>query len=217
MKIFVVEEYNKIYKKSNNIFGNKPEKMLIDFVEKNKIGKFALDIGAGQGRNSFFLAEKGFITDALEPSSVAVEFLNKQNKYDNLTVCKSDFKNFFPEKKYDLILIFGLLQILSYNECRLLAEKVSFLSKKGTIVFVTSFSEKDDSFIKIKEDYAEYKRNFFKKINNQFRSFPNIREISEFFSGFEIKDQKEYTGPIHRHGNNLPEKHEMIELILIKK
>ena len=131
-----------------------------------------------------------------------------------MNIFKSSFENFKSDKKYDLILIFGLIQILFYNQSLILAEKVSSLSKKGTTVLITSFSEKDDTFNFYKNNYQEYRTNYFVNIENKYRSFPSITEITELFSGFELTMQNEYTGPMHRHGNNPPEKHEMIELTL---
>ena len=159
-----MDDYNKTYKEAGDIFGKFPEKMLINFVETAVKKGFSLDIGAGQGRNSFYLAEKGFSIDAADSSEVAVEFMRKNNKFSNLNILKSSFENFNSDKNYDLRLIFGLIQILSYNQSLILAEKVSSLSKKGTTVLITSFSEKDDTFNFDKNNFQEYRTNYF--VNN---------------------------------------------------
>ncbi len=64
--------YDKTYTNIKNMFGEEPEKTLIKFI--NKIDKFkpVLDIGAGQGSNSVYLASNGFSVDAVDPSGVAI-------------------------------------------------------------------------------------------------------------------------------------------------
>jgi len=208
-----MEDYNKTYRAANDIFGKHPEKVLINFLKDDVKNGYALDIGAGQGRNSFYLAENEFIVDAIDTSEVAVDFIKKNNKFNNLNVFKADFKTFTSSKEYDVILVFGLIQILSYEACTQLANNVLSLSKKGTYLFISSFSEKDDTFAYFKNNFKEYKNNYFVNSENKYRSFPSINEIEHLFSGFKLVIQNEYTGPLHSHGNNILEKHEIIELV----
>ena len=69
--------YDKTYKEFNNVFGGAPEEILVEFFDKIDKTKFVLDIGGGQGRNSIFLAEKGFQVEAIDTSIIAVETLTE--------------------------------------------------------------------------------------------------------------------------------------------
>ncbi len=45
--------YDKTYKEIKNVFGSEPEEILKKYYERIEIANPILDIGAGQGRNSF--------------------------------------------------------------------------------------------------------------------------------------------------------------------
>ena len=66
--------WNEKYK--NDSFPNEPSDLVKKFYTLSR-GKKALDIAAGLGRNSIFLAQKGFYVDAIDISDVAVEKLKK--------------------------------------------------------------------------------------------------------------------------------------------
>jgi tellurite methyltransferase len=67
------------------------------------IGK-ALDIACGNGRNSLFLAGKGFSVDAVDISAVAIHHLAGETP-DNLNVVRADLDTWtMPENRYDLVL-----------------------------------------------------------------------------------------------------------------
>lgn len=70
------------------------------FYRLSRKGK-ALDIAAGLGRNSLFLAEKGFEVDAVELSDVAVEKL--KNLHKNINVIQEDL-DFSVFQRRDTIL-----------------------------------------------------------------------------------------------------------------
>ncbi len=73
----------------------------------------ALDIATGQGRNALYLAERGFVVEAVDISEVGLEEARRQAGAKGLSV---DFKQAdlgsaeFPESEYDLIVNFNFLQ-----------------------------------------------------------------------------------------------------------
>ncbi len=66
-------EFNAAYRASNQYFGDKPEKILLEHASRLDTNRPGLDIGAGQGRNAVFLAQSGIRVDAIDPSAEAVE------------------------------------------------------------------------------------------------------------------------------------------------
>jgi len=83
-----------------------PFHLVKKFLPKIKIG-VALDIGTGNGRNSFFLAQNSFGVEAFDIDKQNVKNLKILAKQLNLNIKarKSDVKKFkFQSKKYDLIL-----------------------------------------------------------------------------------------------------------------
>jgi SAM-dependent methyltransferase len=65
-------------------------------------GKKALDIAAGNGRNSLFLAKRGFGVDAIDISDTGLSLFSK--KHPNIHVICADFDHYdIPANHYDLI------------------------------------------------------------------------------------------------------------------
>lgn len=106
-----------------------PSKLLIEFIHLSKKGK-ALDIAAGLGRNSLFLAENGFIVDAVDISDVAIEKLKTLHK--NINPIHADLKTFRPsENSYDLIINFNFLERSLFPYIK------DALKKDGVLIFET--------------------------------------------------------------------------------
>jgi len=211
--------YNKSYSKTNNVFGSNPEKILIDYVDKIDKSKPVLDIGAGQGRNTFYLAVRGFRIDAIDPSSVAVETINKfteeKNYSTNAEQC--NYQNFNTTKIYSAILVFGLIQILDWPSIHLLVNKIESWTNPGSIVFITAWSTKDSSFQKYSKEWSNLGKNSFTNGNGEFRTFFAENEILELVKGNTVLHHWEGLGKKHRHGDGPIEQHAWIELVFQRK
>ena len=66
--------YDEQYAAVDDLFGTEAEPTLKRFAGRLKPGSEVLDIGAGQGRNGVFLAERGFTVHALEPGQIVTLF-----------------------------------------------------------------------------------------------------------------------------------------------
>ena len=89
----------------NNKYKNNPTPTkVVEVVKKYAnlaTGDRALDIAAGMGRNSKFLAQEGFLVDALDISSLAIE---KLENIENINALEVDFDSYkLEENSYDLI------------------------------------------------------------------------------------------------------------------
>lgn len=62
----------------------------------------ALDIACGNGRNSLFLADKGFIVDAIDISAIATNHISGSDPNINV-ICKDIDDWIIPQNKYELI------------------------------------------------------------------------------------------------------------------
>ncbi len=70
------------------------------YAERAKVGR-ALDIAAGVGRNTHFLADKGFVVDAVDYSDVA---LSKIKEIATINKIEADLDAYtFEQECYDLI------------------------------------------------------------------------------------------------------------------
>ena len=93
------EKWNKRYE--NNPISDTPIKIITKYA-KEAIGNRALDIAAGMGRNSKYLASIGFEVDALDISSLAISSLQD---IPNINAKEVDFDTHnLPKESYDLII-----------------------------------------------------------------------------------------------------------------
>ena len=82
--------------------GMKPSLILVKYCHLSPVGK-ALDIACGNGRNSLFLAEKGFTVDAVDISKVATSQL--AGKHPNINVICTDLDTWNVQpNQYELII-----------------------------------------------------------------------------------------------------------------
>jgi len=118
-------QYDTEYKQGPCFWGTAPSKY-VKLIEKylpDGKDKKALDIGAGEGKNSFFLAEKGFDVTANEISLYAIknfinEYIRRTNEgfAGNINIVLSDAEKWLTSGPYDLIVSYGMLHCLKSKE-----------------------------------------------------------------------------------------------------
>lgn len=86
---------------------------LKEFINK-AVGKKALDLACGAGRNTLFLARNGFNVDAVDISVVVLEalskYLEKENLLESVKLNHTDLDDFTPYKNsYDFIVMTNFL------------------------------------------------------------------------------------------------------------
>ncbi|RUT73361.1 class I SAM-dependent methyltransferase [Ancylomarina longa] len=212
--------YDKTYSNTENVFGIHPETILEKYVHKLEKTRPVLDIGIGQGRNSFFLAKKGFQVDGIDLSEVAIESvlsISKKEKFQIKTYQKS-FHEFVPKSTpYSAILVFGLIQILDWKSIHALIDRINQWTQKNSLVFITAFSIKDTSYKKYSKEWKAIGKNSFCDNNENYRTFLEPNEIVELFKNYNSIHHWEGLGPEHKHGDSPIEQHHLIELVLEKK
>jgi SAM-dependent methyltransferase len=109
---------------------------LISTYSKLATGREALDIACGMGRHSKYLAQEGFVVDALDISSVAID--NLQN-IANINAKEVDFDSYVLEKdRYDLIVCTYFLQR------KLFVQMIDALKPNGLILIETFLHHSDN-------------------------------------------------------------------------
>ena len=99
-------------KKYNNtpalLMPRDPSTKLVQIID-NIQGKKALDIACGTGKNSIYLAKKGFEIEALDISQVALDNLNNQG-YKSINTKLVDLDCYIPTpNRYDIIVMTNFL------------------------------------------------------------------------------------------------------------
>lgn len=209
--------YDKTYRETEHVFGIEPEDSLVKFIEKINKNYPVLDIGAGQGRNSVFMADQGFTVDAIDTSKVAVETIAKISDERNLkiNVAKSDFLKFNSGgRKYSCIMIFGLFQMMNWHDINEFVKKAKKLTVEGGLIFITAFGTKDPSYKECVKNYIEIGKNSFFGDETHIKTFLEEDEILSYFSNETIIHHFEGLGKEHKHGNGQLEQHYLVELVV---
>jgi len=104
------------------------EPIVEKYIAEASIGK-ALDIACGQGRNTHFLAEKGFEVDAVDLSDYALSCVQDNAKIHTI---EADLDEYNLEKnKYDLIINVNYLNRRFYHQIK------ESLKPNGIVIFET--------------------------------------------------------------------------------
>ena len=104
------------------------EPIIEKYIKKATVGN-ALDIACGVGRNTHFLAEKGFLVDAVDFSDYA---LGQVKKLATIKTIEADLDRYNLElNKYDLIVN------VNYLNRRLLPQIKEALKSGGVVIFET--------------------------------------------------------------------------------
>lgn len=99
----------------------------------------ALDIACGNGRNSLFLAEKGFVVDAVDISTVATNRL--VGRRPNINVICQDLDTWkIPPKRYALIVN------LRFLDRRLFPTILNGLRTGGVLIFESYIGGKNEDY-----------------------------------------------------------------------
>jgi len=102
--------------------------ILIENIVLAKKGK-ALDIACGMGRNTHYLADSGFIVDAVDLSDYALEQVRDA---ENINKIDADLDSYsFEENSYDLIVK------INYLDRKMFPKIIKALKKEGVFIYET--------------------------------------------------------------------------------
>jgi SAM-dependent methyltransferase len=213
------EDFDSIYRCSADYFGTRPERILVEHVDLIDRRRTALDVGAGQGRNALFLAQRGIRVDAIDPSAEAMAALREGAQKRGLPIraAVGGFEDFTPGDtidSYGAICLFGLVQLLDWGAIDLLRARVASWSAEGTVLFLTAFTTNDPQFESCRKNWRLVGRNSLADDRGAVRTFLRPGEAPELFRDFEVVDHREEMGPEHRHGDGPTHKHGRVELVL---
>ena len=169
----------KYLQKSQLLNPRKPSINLVNHLDKC-VGKRALDLGCGAGRNTIYLAQNGFSVDALDIAQIALDALHVELQKQNLTkyvnTKLSDLDNFEAQKdSYDLALMCNFL------DRELIEEVKRTLSVDGIFIVETYMLDENNE----------------KKDSNQNYLLKKDELKQIFNDGFEVLFYDEYDNEVH--------------------
>lgn len=148
-----LECYEKLYSEQKNVWGSEPLP-LVKNILKYKTSGSVLDLGAGEGRNSLFLASKGFNVEAIDFSDTAIEKLKNFAKEKNISVKAeaANMLNYEIEGLKDIIVSTYIFHHLTHDDVYKLIKKIKTKTNRGGLNVISAFLEKGD--------LVSYSRNF---------------------------------------------------------
>ena len=130
---------------------SKPFHLISKFLKKINTGN-ALDIGSGMGKNSFFLAKKGFKVEAIDINKKNIEMIKKISKENNWKIKATcgDFKKIkLAKSKYSIILAIQCFNFIKKSEFEKLIEKIKKSIIKNGIIIISVFTIEDPTYKKL--------------------------------------------------------------------
>jgi len=163
-----------------------------------------LDIGFGDGRNSIFLARKGFSVEGIEIDEKRVEELERlaRDMHIDISVQHTDVRDFdFRSEAYTAVLAIQSLVFLKKSEFRTIVERMRHALQQGGIAIVSSFTVDDVSYKRL-STRDEVEENTFltgSGVHWQFLAKGELREC--FGNGFDILHYGERVVEDDHHGD----------------
>ncbi|MZG52505.1 MAG: class I SAM-dependent methyltransferase [Nitrospinae bacterium] len=158
------EKWNAKYAGDSYITGKEPCEWLKTQSGLLPGGGKALDIAAGEGRNSVFAASLGFEVVSMDISEVALAKAQRlaDEKNVKITILSTDLDNSsLPENEYDLVLCFNFLE-------RKLFPEIRKTLKPGGILFYETFNV---DYLK----YSNFKKEWVLEPNELLKAFNDFR------------------------------------------
>jgi tellurite methyltransferase len=144
-------------------YPQEPSAIVRDFYHMAP-GRSALDLAAGAGRNSVFLAEQGFSVDAVDVADAGLALF--AGSHPRLRPICADLDAFdIPRRRYDLI-----VNVLYVNR-RLFPQILDGLKPGGLLLFESLLETPD------RQDQNGHCRDYFLQENELLRAFLSLRVV----------------------------------------
>lgn len=184
--------YTYFYEHDLKCNGKHPDEFILnklnnEFPDSKNID--VLDIGAGDGRNSIPIAQKGYNVVAYDLSSAGVDLINElfgKFKFKNCHAKKKDILNgsTLPEGKFEFVFMSHISQHFSLTELKTVFANISkSMENKGVFVF--------DALIN--KNRKRYKENIEAQEDGYVQF--NMRDIKRAArkKGFKVKEIENYS------------------------
>jgi tellurite methyltransferase len=158
------EKWNRKYSTNEHLTGKEPSLWLKENVSFLNANGKALDIAGGEGRNSVFVASKGYETTCLDLSENGLKkaLALAEEKKTTITTQLADLDNTsFKKNEYDLVLCFNFLD-------RNLFAEIKKILKPNGILFYETFNQ---DYLK----YSNFKKEWVLEHNELLQEFKDFR------------------------------------------
>jgi 2-polyprenyl-3-methyl-5-hydroxy-6-metoxy-1,4-benzoquinol methylase len=208
-------DFDTAYASSGAYFGERPERTLLRHAHLLDPSLPVLDLGCGQGRNTLWLARKGFRVEAVDPSAEAIRAVKDTCRNEALqVVCRRSTFQALAIGMFGGVLAFGLIPILERRQIELLTGRIRAWTAPGGLAWLTAFTTRDPAYPALVRQASCIGRGSFRRADGTVRTYLDPGELRGAFGGWEILHTWEGLGPEHRHGNGPLERHALAELVV---
>lgn len=198
-------DYDSRYSKKNFYWGLKPHNLVVDSIQHLPKNAKVLDLGCGEGKDSFFLAKNNFGVVAVDFSEEGIRKLNEFAKKEKLNIKAdvSDLKSYLQDcKKFDAIFALNVLQFIDEKNIFKIIKQIQSKTKPNGLNVITSF---------VVENSKQKKM-----VLSKGRYFFDEGELKEFYKDWKILFYEEKPGDWETHGEPR-HRHFTVKMIAQKK
>ncbi|MFW6437736.1 MAG: class I SAM-dependent methyltransferase [Armatimonadota bacterium] len=195
--------YNRAYRRPGPLFGLRPDPALMELVRRITPAGRALDIGAGDGRHTIFLARSGFAVEAIDISEAAVAQLCELARRGRLNVEARVGDCSEPDciaGPYAMIVADTVLGHFEMDAARAIGRRIADALQPGGWLFVTALSADDPR----ESEFAGLSWTYYTR-----------DELLSLFPAVRVETCEELRTVDHTHGK--PHRHLVLRLIAQKE
>ena len=181
--------WERAYRSTQSLLGMNPDHVLVEYAELVPPGPI-LDLGSGEGRTLFFLAEMGHDIRAIDVSQTAVDRCNALAKDKDLKVAAEvgDIGEMdIPEGTYSLVIAGWVLNFFRRSQAERIVERIKAgLGEKG-LVYVGVFSVDEPGHEKARRTLEQVEENtYYCPDRGSHIYYFHTAELLSLFSGLDL-------------------------------
>ncbi len=150
--------------------------------------KYALDVGCGTGKYLKFLQARGFKTDGIDSSEIAVEMAKKLLSDKSIILYADMFVSKIHHNKYDLIVSIGTIHHGTKDQIKNLINKIYESIVNNGKIFITMPDFKSGKKWNTFKDHKEITKGTFIPLSGPEKGLPHSfykkEEVQKLFSKF---------------------------------
>lgn len=198
---------------ANQDYNDLPEAALLKFLPAVPKGR-ALDIGAGLGGNSLFLARQGFAVEALEKDpEIALKCKERTDREDlGIKILTNSIEEQeLEENKYSLIIAAWVFQFIPAEHVLPVLKKLEKALLPGGFLYIGTFSTRDIGFINGKPCPECKQKSTVKRDNGLLMHYFDTGELEAELA--HLEDVLSASGMLKDYSHGEPHTHGFIELV----
>ena len=161
--------------------GDAPNEALATWIDRIPLGR-ALDLGAGDGRTSLWLAERGFRVDAVEQDSERINALRRAAHGMSIFLHPINIMQFRPVKDaYALVVAEAILHFLAPSDLRPLAKRLTECLAQGGVLIAEVFTTDDPGYDVLRQEKV-------RQIEPNTFEAPSLLGLLHYFESGELRE-----------------------------